>query len=101
MKDYDDFVDIAKQYERDTDDINELLQEFAANTGEINNTVRTMNQGISDISCAADESARGVATAAENVVNLVEAITLVQQQTDNNMAISEKLESEVNRFKNV
>lgn len=101
LKDYDDFVDIAKQYERDTDDINELLQEFAANTGEINNTVRTMNQGISDISCAADESARGVATAAENVVNLVEAITLVQQQTDNNMAISEKLESEVNRFKNV
>lgn len=101
LKDYDDFVDIAKQYEKDTDDINALLEEFAANTGDINSTIQTMNQGIHDISTAADESARGVATAAENVVNLVEAISLIQDETDNNKTISEKLESEVNRFKNV
>ncbi|MDE7326726.1 MAG: methyl-accepting chemotaxis protein, partial [Lachnospiraceae bacterium] len=101
LKDYDGFVDIAEQYERDMDDINELLQEFAANTDEINTTVQAMNQGLNDISCAADESARGVTSAADSVVSLVEAITLIQQQTDNNMAISEKLEGEVNRFKNV
>ena len=60
-----------------------------------------MNQGINDISIAADESAHGVTTAAENVVNLVEAITQIQQETDNNREISGKLEDEVNRFKNV
>ncbi len=101
LKDYDEFVDIAKQYERDTDDINVLLQDFANNTNEINTTVRAMNQGINDISIAADESAHGVTTAAENVVNLVEAITQIQQETDNNREISGKLEDEVNRFKNV
>lgn len=101
LKDYDDFVDIAKQYEHDTDDINALLQDFAANTSEINETVRSMNQGINDISIAADESARGVTTAAENVVSLVDAITQIRQETDNNRQISEKLEDEVNRFKNV
>ncbi len=101
LKDYDDFVDLAQQYERDTDDINGLLQNFAANTSDINETVRTMNQGINDISSAVDESARGVATAAENVVSLVDAITQIQQQTDNNREISQKLENEVNRFENV
>lgn len=101
LRDYDDFVEIAKQYERDTDGINGLLEEFAKNTSEINSTVHAMNQGINDISIAADESARGVTTAAENVVSLVEAIARIQQETDNNRAISEKLEDEVNRFKNV
>ena len=35
LKDYDDFVDIAKQYERDTDDINELLLIDALHTAAL------------------------------------------------------------------
>lgn len=101
IKDYDDFVSIAQQYERDTDDVNELLLEFSANTSEINTTIHTMGQGINNISTAADESARGVATAAENVVSLVESISAIQEETENNKQISSQLEDEVNRFKNI
>ena len=101
LKDYDDFVGIAQQYEHDTDDVNGLLLEFAANTGEINATIQAINQGISNISIAADESARGVTTAAENVVSLVTSMSQIQAETNNNKKIAEDLEYEVNRFQNL
>ena len=101
IKDYDDLVGVAQQYERDTDDVNELFREFAGNTSDINSTIQSITQGINNISIAADESARGVATAAENVVNLVGSISMIQEETENHRQISSQLEEEVNRFKNV
>lgn len=101
IKDYDDLVSVAQQYERDTDDVNELFREFAGNTSDINSTIQSITQGINNISIAADESARGVATAAENVVNLVDSISMIQEETENHRQISSQLEEEVNRFKNV
>lgn len=101
MKDYDDFVDVAAQYEKDADSVNDILTEFARNTQEINDTMQAMNSGINDIATAVDESAKGVTSVAENAVNLVESITQIQAETENNQSISAKLSSEVNRFKNV
>lgn len=101
MKDYDGFVDVVAQYEKDADSVNDILTEFARNTGDINDTMQAMNTGINDIAIAVDESAKGVTSVAENAVHLVESITQIQQETDNNQNISSKLSSEVNRFKKV
>ena len=48
-----------------------------------------------------NESAKGVTDVAENAVSLVDFITRIQTETENNQEISIKLTSEVNRFKNV
>lgn len=101
MKDYDDFVGVAGQYEKDADDINEILSNVAANTNEISSTMQAMNTGIGDISVAVDENAKGVTSVAENAVSLVEAFTNIQKETESNQEISSKLTNEVNRFKNV
>lgn len=101
MKDYDGFVDVVEQYKKDADNVNDILTDFARNTGDINDTIQSMNVGINDIAVAVDESAKGVVSVAENAVSLVESITKIQQETDNNREISTKLSSEVNRFKNV
>lgn len=101
MKDYDGFVDVVEQYKKDADNVNDILTDFARNTGDINDTIQSMNVGINDIAVAVDESAKGVVSVAENAVSLVESITKIQQETDNNREISAKLSSEVNRFKNV
>ena len=101
MKDYDDFVGVAGQYEKDADDINEILSNVAANTNEISSTMQAMNTGIGDISVAIDENAKGVTSVAENAVSLVEAFTNIQKETESNQEISSKLTNEVNRFKNV
>ncbi|MGN0342808.1 MAG: methyl-accepting chemotaxis protein [Roseburia sp.] len=101
MKDYDDFVGVVEQYKNDAESVNDILTEFARNTGEINDTIQDMNTGINDIAIAVDESAKGVSNVAESAVSLVESITQIQQETENNRDISSKLSNEVNRFKNV
>ncbi len=101
MKDYDDFVGVAGQYEKDADDINEILSNVAANTNEISSTMQAMNTGIGDISVAVDENAKGVTSVAENAVSLVEAFTNIHKETESNQEISSKLTDEVNRFKKV
>lgn len=101
MKDYDGFVDVAEQYERDADTVNDMLASFAKTTEEMQGTIQTMNVGINDIATAVDESAKGVANVAQSTVSLVESITHIQQETENNQEISNQLSGEVNRFKNV
>lgn len=101
LKDYDNFVEVAAQYEKDADSVNDILSEFARNTGDINDTIQNMNTGINDIALAVDESAKAVTSVAENAVNLVDSITQIQEETESNQEISSKLSNEVNRFKNV
>jgi len=101
MKDYDSFVEVAGQYEKDADGMNEILDVVAANANEINETMKVMNTGLNDIAIAVDENAKGVTNVAENAVSLVEAFSQIHQETETNQEISLKLSSEVNRFKKV
>ncbi len=101
MNDYNGFVEIVEQYAADADSINAILTAFAGDTEEINGTIEAMNTGINDISTAVDESAKGVVDVAENTVHLVQSISQIQKETENNKDISSKLSAEVNRFQNV
>lgn len=101
MKDYDEFVAVVEQYESDAESVNTIITEFSNNTNEINNTMESMNIGINDIATAVDESAKGVTVVAESAVNLVEAISNIQRETENNQEISNDLNNEVSKFKRV
>lgn len=101
MKDYDTFVEVVDQYQQDAESVNDILNEFAGNAGEIAETMKAMNTGISDISIAVDESAKGVTSVADNAVSLVEAINQIQAESENSKNISQMLSDEVERFKKV
>lgn len=101
MKDYDGFVEMASQYHDDAESMNEILGEFARNTIQMEQTMEDMNTGINDITSTVDESAKGVSNAAENAGNLVDAISHIQKEAENNQDVSRKLQGEVKRFKNV
>ncbi|MDE6641285.1 MAG: methyl-accepting chemotaxis protein [Acetatifactor sp.] len=101
MKDYDTFVEVVEQYQQDADSVNDILNEFAGNAGEIEETMQAMNTGISDISIAVDESAKGVVSVADNAVSLVDAMNQIQAETENSKNISQMLSDEVERFKRV
>ncbi len=101
MKDYDGFVDIVEQYERDADSVNSILVEISNNTDRINETIRGINNGINDISRAVDESAKEVAGVADSVQALAGKMEQIQEETEKNQQISVQLDSEVKRFKKV
>lgn len=101
MKDYDGFVGVVEQYEKDADSVNEILSEFAQKTQEINGNIQSMNDGLNNITIAVDESAKDITNVAETTASLVSAINSIQQEAEINKDISQNLNAEVGRFKNV
>ena len=101
IKDYDGFVEIVKQYQADAENMNEILQEFSEKASIIEETMQKMDIGINDISTNVDEGAKGVADVAESAVSLVDAITLIQRETEKSQSISDELQGEVKRFERV
>lgn len=100
-RDYNNFADVVTQYETDVDKMDAILIEFANQSADIAETMQMMVNGIGDISTAADESASGVVGVAEDISGLVTYITKIQEEMENNRAISKDLEDEVKRFKKV
>lgn len=101
ISDYDGFVEIVEQYRADADSMNDILKGFAKDAAEIEETMQAMAQGINDISTAVDESAKGVADVAENAVDLVNAMSLIRDESESNENIAQSLNDEVCRFKEV
>lgn len=101
LVDYDKFVDVATQYHDDADEINQVLQRFYTDTSELEGTMIAMSEGIAGISTAVGESAQGVTTAAQNTGQLVEALGGIKAEADVNQEISELLNTEVQKFKNI
>ncbi|MCI5500535.1 MAG: methyl-accepting chemotaxis protein, partial [Lachnospiraceae bacterium] len=101
LRDYDTFVNIIVQYEKDAEDINGILNKFAVQVGDISDTMDMMNQGIGNSNVIVDESAKAISRVADDSGRLVAAITSIQNEADSNRNISKNLENEVKRFKKI
>ena len=101
LGDYDKFVDTASTYYNDAEHMEEILQEFYAKARELAQTMEQMAEGIDGINVAVDESAQGVAIAAQNTGSLVDALEHIKMEANENKDISETLHEEVQRFKNI
>lgn len=98
MSDYDSFVEIANSYYKDIDNISQMLADFAAKASLMAETMQNMDTGINDIAITVDESAQGVSGVAEDTTNLVNAISMIHEETLHNQEISKELQGEVQRF---
>ena len=101
VKDYDGFVEIVNQYERDADEMSRILTSFVDQANVITGTMQDMNSNIVDVSSTVGESARAVGSVAEDASNLVGAISNIQDETENTQRISVELQNEVKRFERV
>ena len=61
----------------------------------------TSNEGINNISIAIEESAKGVTNVAQEISQLVTAISAITVQADENKNLSEDLSDEVAKFEKV
>ena len=101
IKDYDSFVDIVNQYQEDAELMSNIIGNFVEQTGNINQTMQGMNAGIVDVSTTVGESARAVSSVAEDAIVLVEAMSQIQDATEESQKISEELQNEVQKFERV
>lgn len=101
LTDYDKFVGTATTYHQDADHMDEILQAFYVDAQKLADTMAQMAEGIDGINIAVDESAQGVTSAAQSTGQLVEALSTIKTEADANREISEELQGEVRRFKNI
>ena len=84
MADYDGFVDVVAKYKEDANSVNVILDAISSDMGTISETMQTTNTGISDISIAVDENAKGIVLVAESVGSLVQELGQIQNETAKN-----------------
>lgn len=101
LTDYDKFVNSANTYHDDANHMDDMLENFYSGAQKLAETMAQMTEGIDGINTAVDESAQGVTIAAQSTGHLVQALTDIKGEADVNREISEELQNEVKKFKNI
>ena len=101
LPDYDRFVQSGRQYREDAVHVNEIVTSFNNMSGGLRTIVAEITESIRGISLAIDESANAVTTAAMNTNDLVEEISQISKQMEENSTISIQLRQESDRFVNL
>ena len=98
LPDYDGFVASGKQYDEDAVHVNEIVTEFHRMAEILMREVDDINQTVSGIATAIEESAKSVTDVTEHTNVLVTDINTVASEMGENKAIAEVLHAETERF---
>ena len=92
------FVSGGKQYNDDATHIDNSMAAYVEEANEVMNNVNEMAEAIDGINRAVDESAKGVTDAAVNIDVLVQSISEVNRQMEENSSVALSLKQEADNF---
>lgn len=94
LPDYRAFVQGGQQYNDDATHIDNTMAEYAGEAQDILATMMEMTEAIEGISRAVEESANGVTDAATNIDSLVQSMSTVNGQMEENSTVAKNLKEE-------
>ena len=92
------FVQGGQQYNDDATHIDNTMAEYAGEAQDILATMMEMTEAIEGISRAVEESANGVTDAATNIDSLVQSMSTVNGQMEENSTVAKNLKEESATF---
>ena len=98
LPDYLAFVQGGQQYNDDATHIDNTMAEYAGEAQDILATMMEMTEAIEGISRAVEESANGVTDAATNIDSLVQSMSTVNGQMEENSTVAKNLKEESAAF---
>ena len=101
LPDYRAFVQGGQQYNDDATHIDTTMAEYASDAQDILATMTEMTEAIEGISRAVEESANGVTDAATNIDSLVQSMSTVNGQMEENSTVAKNLKEESAAFASV
>lgn len=101
LPDYRAFVQGGQQYNDDATHIDNTMAEYAGEAQDIPATMMEMTEAIEGISRAVEESANGVTDAATNIDSLVQSMSTVNGQMEENSTVAKNLKEESAAFASV
>jgi len=101
MHDYDEFEDTTNGYRLEIESISKMLTNFNLQAEMLSEISNQMAQGIQGITMSVEESVNVVICSNESTAALLEAVSAIDAQSDQNRDIVSDLTNEVNKFKKV
>ena len=98
LPDYRAFVQGGQQYNDDATHIDNTMAEYAGEAQDILATMMEMTEAIEGMSRAVEESANGVTDAATNIDSLVQSMSTVNGQMEENSTVAKNLKEESAAF---
>ena len=99
MGGYEKLLETSKSYHNDVGNMNVMMKGFAQESEHIKNSVEEIREAISAVDIAVEESAKGATAVTQTAVDLTNNIKRIEEETNANKRIADKLDIEVNKFK--
>ncbi len=97
--DYDKFIQVSDQYNKDAETVNLMMSTINAVTEELTNTITNVTTAINEVAVTVNESAKGVSDIAEKTVDTVYITEEVDKMTKQSVEYANALNSIVAKFK--
>lgn len=101
LPDYENFVQIGKQYNDDAVHLNETVTKFNNMSDKLQEMMQNITNAVTEIASTVDESAESVTNVAANTTGLVKDIGEIATAMDDNKQVAGSLEEEADRFINL
>lgn len=100
-EDYNGMVTTGEAYVGDASRVGEIMAKFQEETDEIKAKISSALDLLSGTTRAISESAEGVSMAAQNTSELVNSISEIDVEMNNNRDVAQSLSEEVDKFKRI
>lgn len=98
-KDYDKFIGIANEYEKDSIFIEGLITDFSATAEELNASLDNVLTAIDEVAKTASEGAQGTTDIAEKATDIHDKSEQVLSNVEESIEYSNIIKNEMNKFK--
>lgn len=99
MEGYHKLIDTCEEYQRNADSFRSIMEAFAGESEELDMASGEINESMSSINIAVEETAKGVTAVSQTTAELTGNICDIEQKAGFNQEIAENLAGQVAKFK--
>ena len=97
--DYDLFINVAYEYEKDSIFVEQLVMDFSATAEELTASIDNIMLAIDEVAKTANEGAEGTTDIAQRASNIYERSEKMSQNVKKSIEYSNEIKEEINKFK--
>lgn len=99
MEGYRRLLDTCDDYRNDVSGMSDMMKSFADRSDSVKSSMNFIRESIAAVNIAVDESTKGITNVTEKAVELTQGVNDIDQESHNNVVISDKLNAEIKKFK--
>lgn len=99
MEGYRRLLDTCDDYKNDVSGMSDMMKSFADRSDSVKSSMNFIRESIAAVNIAVDESTKGITNVTEKAVELTQGVNDIDQESHNNVVISDKLNAEIKKFK--